>query len=134
LRETRDRVELGVEDERSVARYNGRPSVGVGHRQAVGGQRARRGRAGEGGGGEDPAGACAGDVQVAVAFDSSVFVRRAVTEVQETILVAFVLVLLIMLAFLRNLRSTLIPMIAVPVSLVGTFLVLNLSWATASTF
>ena len=57
---------------------------------------------------------------------SSTYVRQSIAEVQETIFMAFGLVLLIMLAFLRNLRSTLIPMIAVPVSLVGTFLVLNL--------
>src|SRR6185436_4113222 len=63
-------------------------------------------------------------VNVEVAYDSSVFVKRAISEVQETIFVAFGLVLLIIFAFLRNLRSTLIPMIAVPVSLIGTFLLL----------
>ncbi len=119
------RVELGVEDERTVARYNGKPAVGLGIvKQSEGNAlevaeqvKAEVARI-------QPS--LPGDIQVAIAYDSSVFVRRAITEVQETILIAFALVLLIMLAFLRNLRSTLIPMIAVPVSLVGTFLILNL--------
>ncbi len=117
-------VELGVEDERTVARYNRRPAVGLGivkqseaNALEVAEQvKAEVARIRPG----IPA-----DIQVEVAYDSSVFVRKSIAEVQETILIAFVLVLLIMLAFLRNLRSTLIPMVAVPVSLVGTFLILN---------
>jgi multidrug efflux pump len=127
------RVELGVEDERTVARYNQpSPSVGLGivkQSEANALDVAEQVKA-------EVARIVPGlpkDIQVAVAYDSSVFVRRAITEVQETIVMAFVLVLLIMLAFLRNLRSTLIPMIAVPVSLIGTFLILHLSSGTAST-
>ncbi len=118
-------VELGVEDERTVARYNGRPAVGLGivkQSEANALEVAEAVKAEV----EKIRPQLPADLQVATAFDSSVFVRRAITEVQETILIAFVLVLLIMLAFLRNLRSTMIPMIAVPVSLIGTFLVLNL--------
>ncbi|MGE3309148.1 MAG: efflux RND transporter permease subunit [Limisphaerales bacterium] len=118
-------VELGVEDERTVARYNGKPAVGLGIVKQSEGNALEVA--------EEVKAEVAkirpslpGDIEVAIAYDSSVFVRRAITEVQETILIAFGLVLLIMLAFLRNLRSTLIPMIAVPVSLVGTFLILNL--------
>jgi hydrophobe/amphiphile efflux-1 (HAE1) family protein len=118
------RVELGVEDERTVARYNRRPAVGLGivkQSEANAMEVAEAVKAEV----ELIKPTLPPDVQVHVAYDSSVFVRQAVTEVQETILIAFVLVLLIMLAFLRNLRSTLIPMIAVPVSLIGTFLILN---------
>jgi len=118
------RVELGVEDERTVARYNQRPAVGLGI--------VKQSEANALDVAEQVKAEVARiiptlpkDIQVETAYDSSVFVRRAITEVQETIVIAFVLVLLIMLAFLRNLRSTMIPMIAVPVSLVGTFLVLN---------
>ncbi|MBL9137963.1 MAG: efflux RND transporter permease subunit [Verrucomicrobiales bacterium] len=117
-------VELGVEDERSVARYNRRPAVGLGivkQSEANALDVAEQVKAEV----AKIKPSLPGDVQVAVAYDSSIFVRRAINEVQETILIAFVLVLLIMLAFLRNFRATLIPMIAVPVSLVGTFLVLN---------
>jgi len=65
-------------------------------------------------------------VSVEVAYDSSTFVKQAIAEVQHTVYIAFGLVLLIIFAFLRNFRSTIIPMLAVPVSLVGTFLVLSL--------
>ncbi len=65
------------------------------------------------------------DIKVTMAYDSSTYVRQAISEVGETIFIAFALVLLIMLAFLRNFRSTIIPMIAVPVSLIGTFLIMN---------
>ena len=118
-------VEIGVEEETTVARYNRRPAVGLG---VVKQSEANALDVAEGVKAElakiTPT--LPEDIQVTIAYDSSTYVRRAVTEVQETILIAFVLVLLIMLAFLRNFRSTLIPMIAVPVSLVGTFLVLNL--------
>jgi hydrophobe/amphiphile efflux-1 (HAE1) family protein len=119
------KVELGVEEERTVARYNGRPAVGLGivkQSEANALEVAERVKA------EVaritpnlPA-----DIQVSIAYDSSTFVRRAVNEVGETIFIAFALVLFIMLAFLRNFRATLIPMIAVPVSLIGTFLILNI--------
>jgi multidrug efflux pump len=56
-----------------------------------------------------------------VAYDSSVFVEKAIAEVWETLLIAFVLVVLIIFVFLRNLRSTIIPAVAIPVSIVGTF-------------
>jgi hydrophobe/amphiphile efflux-1 (HAE1) family protein len=118
-------VELGVEEERTVARYNGRPAVGLG---IVKQSEANALEVAENVKAEVakiipglPAG-----VEVSFAYDSSTFVRRAVNEVGETIFIAFALVLLIMLAFLRNFRATLIPLIAVPVSLIGTFLILNL--------
>ncbi|MBE7499712.1 MAG: efflux RND transporter permease subunit [Verrucomicrobiales bacterium] len=117
-------VELGVEEESTVARYNGRPAVGLGivkQSEANALEVAERVK-------EEVARIqplIPPDVQVSIAYDSSTFVRRAVNEVAETIGIAFALVLLIMLAFLRNFRATLIPLIAVPVSLVGTFLVLN---------
>ena len=117
-------VELGVEEERTVARYNGRPAVGLGivkQSEANALEVAERVK-------ELVAEIVPGlptGVNVSIAYDSSTYVRRAVTEVGETIFIAFALVLLIMLAFLRNFRATLIPLIAVPVSLIGTFLILN---------
>lgn len=119
-------IDLGVEEERTVARYNRQPAVGLGivkqsEANAVAVAEAVKAEIAK------IAPSLPQDIKVAIAFDSSTYVRRSITEVQETIIVAFVLVLLIMLAFLRNFRSTLIPMIAVPVSLVGTFLILNLA-------
>ncbi len=119
------RVELGVEEEHSIARYDQRPAVGLGivkQSEANAVDVADRVKS-------EMARiipALPSDVKVTVAYDSSTYVRRAISEVQKTIFIAFALVLLIMLAFLRNLRSTLIPMMAVPVSLIGTFLIMNL--------
>jgi hydrophobe/amphiphile efflux-1 (HAE1) family protein len=118
------RVEMGVEDERTIARYDGQPAVGLGvvkQSEANTVEVADRVKAEL----ERIRPTIPADVQVQIAYDSSVFVRQAILEVQETIFIAFALVLLIMLAFLRNFRATLIPMVAVPVSLVGTFLILK---------
>jgi multidrug efflux pump len=59
-----------------------------------------------------------------VAYDSSVYVEKAITEVWETLGIAFMLVVLIIFVFLRNLRSTIIPAVAIPVSIVGAFALL----------
>ena len=61
------------------------------------------------------------DITVDVAFDNTEYVRRSLLEVSETILIAFVLVVLVVFAFLREWRTTLIPVIAIPVSIVGAF-------------
>ena len=57
-------------------------------------------------------------------FDATLFVRRSIQEVQESIIIAMVLVILVVYLFLGSWRATLIPMVAVPVSLIGTFAVL----------
>ncbi len=59
-----------------------------------------------------------------VAYDSSIYVEKAISEVWDTLGVAFVLVVLIIFVFLRNLRSTIIPAVAIPVSIVGSFAIL----------
>jgi len=63
-------------------------------------------------------------MKVVVAFDTTPFVRISIEEVVRTLLEAVVLVFLVMYLFLQNLRATLIPTIAVPVVLLGTFGVL----------
>jgi len=63
------------------------------------------------------------DMRIGTAFDNTRFVRKALLEVRETIAVAFLLVVLVIFAFLRDWRTTLIPVIAVPISLVGVFFV-----------
>jgi len=67
------------------------------------------------------------DVNVEIGFDSSVFVDRSVREVYQTLWLATVLVVLVIFLFLRDWRATLIPVLAIPVSLIGTFAVM--SWA-----
>lgn len=69
-------------------------------------------------------------VDVGEAMDSTVFIRQSIGEVQETIIVAFILVVFIIFIFLRNWRTTLIPVLAIPVSLVGAFFVMYLAGFT----
>lgn len=64
------------------------------------------------------------DIRLGYAFDRTTSIRKAVEEVQDTILIAFGLVVLVIFLFLRNWRTTLIPVIAIPISLIGTFFVM----------
>ena len=61
------------------------------------------------------------DIETAIAFDNTQYIRDSIDEVQQTIFVAFGLVVLIIFMFLRDWRTTFIPVITVPISLVGTF-------------
>lgn len=70
------------------------------------------------------------DVEAGIAFDNTVFIRNSINEVKDTIFEAFVLVVLIIFLFLRNWRTTLIPVLAIPVSLVGAFFIMYLSGFT----
>ena len=64
------------------------------------------------------------DIKVGYAFDETIPIRKAIDEVQETVMIAFGLVVLIIFIFLRNWRTTLIPVIAIPISLIGSFFVM----------
>jgi len=66
------------------------------------------------------------DIILAYAFDSTKPIRRAISEVQETILIAFVLVVLVIFFFLRDWRTTIIPVVAIPISLIGAFFIMYL--------
>ncbi len=66
-------------------------------------------------------------------FDATTFIRSSIYEVQHALVVAFILVVLVVYLFLGNWRTTLIPMLAVPVSLIGTFAVLLALDFTANT-
>lgn len=67
------------------------------------------------------------DIEVGVGFDNTIFIRDSINEVKFTIFQAFILVVLIIFLFLRNWRTTLIPIIAIPISLVGAFFVMYLA-------
>lgn len=67
------------------------------------------------------------DIEVGMGFDNTIFIRDSISEVQITILQAFILVILIIFLFLRNWRTTLIPILAIPVSLVGAFFIMYLA-------
>ncbi len=73
------------------------------------------------------------DLAWKVTYDPTTFVTDTIHEVQKTLIEAFVLVVLVVYLFLGNLRATLIPTIAVPVSLIGTFIVLNAIGYSANT-
>lgn len=64
------------------------------------------------------------DIQLDVALDKTESIRKAISEVKSTILLAFVLVLMVIFFFLRNWRTTLIPIILIPIALIGSFSVL----------
>lgn len=64
------------------------------------------------------------DVAIEMVYDNTQFIRASIAEVQETIFVAFVLVVLIIFMFLRDWRVTLVPVVVIPVSLVGAFFVM----------
>lgn len=66
-------------------------------------------------------------IEANVIFDFTTFVRKTVDEVEETIFIAFGLVVLIIFLFLRDWRSTFIPVIAIPVSIISTFFILYLA-------
>ena len=73
------------------------------------------------------------DLAWKVTYDPTYFVSATIHEVQKTLIEAFVLVVLVVFLFLGNLRATLIPTIAVPVSLIGCFIVLNAIGYSANT-
>lgn len=64
------------------------------------------------------------DIQLGVAFDTTQSIRRAISEVEDTVFIAFGLVVLVIFFFLRNWRTTLIPIVAIPISLIGSFFIM----------
>ena len=67
------------------------------------------------------------DIIAEVGFDNTVYIRSSISEVQETIYMALVLVILVIFMFLRDWRSTLIPALAIPVSLIGAFFIMYIA-------
>nr|MBS0037623.1 efflux RND transporter permease subunit [Saprospiraceae bacterium] len=66
------------------------------------------------------------DIQLGYAIDATTSIRNAITEVKTTIFLAFILVVLVIFFFLRDWRTTLIPVVAIPISLIGAFFVMYL--------
>jgi multidrug efflux pump len=66
------------------------------------------------------------DIQLDIGFDSTTFIRNSIKEVQETIFIAFILVVSIIFLFLRDWRTTFIPVLTIPISLIGVFFIMYL--------
>ncbi|MCY7411292.1 MAG: efflux RND transporter permease subunit, partial [Chitinophagales bacterium] len=64
------------------------------------------------------------DYKLEVGFDFTTFVRKTISEVQNTVMIAFLLVVLIIFLFLREWRSTFIPVIAIPISIISSFFIM----------
>ncbi|MCF8078173.1 MAG: efflux RND transporter permease subunit [Desulfobacterales bacterium] len=119
------RVELGTETYDVVALYNGKPASGLAIRQAAGANaldtsKAIRAKM------EELSRFFPPGITVVYPYDSSPFVAVAIEEVVKTLFEAVFLVFLVMYVFLGSIRATLIPTIAVPVVILGTFAVLGL--------
>jgi len=126
------RVELGAENYGFNAEYNGKPATGIGIKLAPGANALSTVTAVK-----EQVDAVAkqfpSDVKVIYPYDTTPFVRLSVEHVVETLIEAVVLVFLVMFLFLQNFRATLIPTIAVPVVLLGTFGVMALTGFSINT-
>ncbi|KQM36265.1 efflux RND transporter permease subunit [Sphingomonas sp. Leaf10] len=126
------RVEIGAENYGFDVQYNGRPASGFGVRLAAGANaldtvelvKARAQEIGK---------TLPSDVKVIYPYDTTPFVRLSVEQVIHTLIEAVVLVFLVMFLFLQNWRATIIPTIAVPVVLLGTFAVMAVAGFTINT-
>ena len=67
------------------------------------------------------------DIKTGIGFDVTTFIRESIKEVEQTILVAFGLVVLIIFLFLRDWRTTLIPILVIPISLIGSFFIMYIA-------
>lgn len=70
------------------------------------------------------------DVKLDIVFDNTRFIRASIKEVEDTIYIAFALVIVIIFLFLRDWRATLVPIIVIPVSLVGAFFIMYVAGFT----
>jgi multidrug efflux pump len=115
-------VNVGAEDERTVARYNGQTAIGLGivkQSKASTVDVAAEVRSVL----QDLAALLPAGMRLDVAYDSSQFINDSIAEVKETLLIAMALVILVVLVFLKSFRATLIPTVAIPISIIGAFAV-----------
>jgi len=118
------RVELGAQTYNWSVSLDQKPSIGVGVYQLPGanslaiaqGIRAKM---------DELAKRFPADVEYAIAYDTTTFVTASIDEVVETLIIAVILVIFTVWIFLQDLRTTLIPAVTIPVSLIGTFAVMK---------
>ena len=120
------RAELSPEDIKSVLRRNGEPMVlnviipqpGANHIEIANEAYTRI---------EQLRKDLPEDVSIEMVYDNTKFIRASISEVEETIYVAFLLVVVVIFLFLRDWRVTLIPVVVIPVSLVGAFFIMYIA-------
>ena len=125
-------AEIGPVDERVISRFNGKSSLNIGViKQAVANplelSNAVRAEV------QKINAALPPGMKLVVAYDTSVFIDRSIKSVFETIAEAILLVVLVIYFFLRSLRATIIPIVTIPVSLVGAFGLMYLFGFTINT-
>jgi len=119
-------AELGPENERTILKRDGIPMVGVvlvplpgaNHIDIANEFYSRLDRIKQ----DLPA-----DIEVGIGFDTTEYVQASIWEVVQTLFIAFVLVVIVIFFFLRDWRTTVIPVIAVPISLIGTFFIMYIA-------
>lgn len=114
------RVELGAKSSDAFARLNGKPGAGIGIYQAPGANAINVADA-VNKTLEELKSLYPKDLEVRVVYDTTVFVKKMIESVIHTLIEAFILVAIVVFVFLGNWRATLIPIIAVPVALIGAF-------------
>jgi HAE1 family hydrophobic/amphiphilic exporter-1 len=119
------RIELGAQNYQQVARFGGKPAAIVAVFQTPG-SNALAVANGVKKTMDELKQRFPADLDYAVALDTTRSVTEGISEIVQTLLIAIVLVILVVFIFLQNWRATLIPMIAVPVSLIGTFAIFPL--------
>src|SRR2546422_2134233 len=119
------RIELGAQNYQQVARFSGQPAGIIAVFQAPG-SNALAVADGVKKTMEDLKQRFPADLDYAIGLDTTRSVTEGISEIVQTLVIAIVLVILVVFVFLQNWRATLIPMIAVPVSLIGTFAVFPL--------
>jgi HAE1 family hydrophobic/amphiphilic exporter-1 len=126
------RVEMSAKSQERYSRFNGAPAAAIGIYQTPGSNAVEVARQVR-----DTMDALEkrfpADLAYTVFFDSTVFVTATIDEVVHTLAVAIVLVALVVFLFLGRWRTTLIPLVAVPVSIIGTFAVMLVIGYSANT-
>ncbi len=117
------RVELGPEDDRTILRFKGTAAVAIG---VVRQSKANLLQVSDEVRAAIPAiqQTLPPGVSLDVGFDQSIFVKRSIEDAKQTLVIAGILVVIIIFLFLRNLRATIIPGLAIPTSIIATFAVM----------
>jgi multidrug efflux pump len=120
------RAELGAENDKSILKRDGIPMVGVvliaqpgANNIAITDEFYKRL--------DDIKKNLPSDIHIGIGFDVTKYIKDSISEVEQTIFLAFALVVLIIFLFLRDWRTTVIPVIAIPISLIGAFFIMYIA-------